>query len=159
VKLYLRLPVRIVDEQQVRDLHPGISSVTLPRQVRVVVLSGWCRISVCAEISTLVHRRGRRQGGREGTQKSAGRRQEDLRTPPEKERQGGVATIGGGMMGAGGFIRNPGWEILSGDDLMEDEYDNVVVFTDGLDTIWTAEDVMFLPPTDEEADEEDSFGK
>jgi hypothetical protein len=40
---------------------------------------------------------------------------------------------------------------------MEDEYDNVVVFTDGLDTIWTAEDVMFLPPTDEEADEEDSF--
>ncbi|XP_063929735.1 uncharacterized protein LOC135142026 isoform X2 [Zophobas morio] len=32
VKLYLRLPVKIADEQQVRDLHPGILRVSLPRQ-------------------------------------------------------------------------------------------------------------------------------
>jgi hypothetical protein len=45
VKLYLRLPVRIVDEQQVRDLHPGISSVTLPRQKS----RRWCIVEVDAK--------------------------------------------------------------------------------------------------------------
>lgn len=37
VKLYLRLPVKIVDENQVKNLHPAIVKVTLPRQVFIVV--------------------------------------------------------------------------------------------------------------------------
>ena len=44
MKLYLRLPVKIADEQQVRDLHPGILRVSLPRQVSEVDWVGRCVI-------------------------------------------------------------------------------------------------------------------
>lgn len=64
------------------------------------------------------------------------------------------------MMGAGGFIKNPGWEILSTDDIMEDDYEAVVAtfLNDGNDFELNSEVILFLPPTDEEMEEEE-FGK
>ncbi|XP_008201688.1 coiled-coil domain-containing protein 1 isoform X2 [Tribolium castaneum] len=65
------------------------------------------------------------------------------------------------MMGAGGFIRNPGWDILSGDDLMDEDYHNDLVidnfFDDGDDFELNSEVVLFLPAEELEADEDDYF--
>ncbi|XP_044260305.1 phosphopantothenoylcysteine decarboxylase subunit VHS3-like [Tribolium madens] len=65
------------------------------------------------------------------------------------------------MMGAGGFIRNPGWDTLSSDDLMDEDYDNGLVidnfFNDLDDFELPSEVVLFLPPTDEELEEDDFF--
>ncbi|RZC39673.1 DbpA domain containing protein [Asbolus verrucosus] len=41
-KLYLRLPERIVEEQQIKELHPAIARVALPRQKS----RRWCTVEV-----------------------------------------------------------------------------------------------------------------
>ncbi|XP_063929734.1 putative uncharacterized protein DDB_G0270496 isoform X1 [Zophobas morio] len=66
------------------------------------------------------------------------------------------------MMGAGGFIRNPGWEILSSDDLMDEDYDygNGILIENPFDddeVDLNSQFVLFVAPPDEESDENDDF--
>ncbi|RZC39672.1 hypothetical protein BDFB_005982 [Asbolus verrucosus] len=64
-------------------------------------------------------------------------------------------------MGAGGFIRNPGWEIFSSDDLMDEDdvlydvnslIDSVLI--DGEDMELNTEVVLLFPPADEDLDDD-----
>lgn len=49
LKLYLRLPVKIVDEHQVKQLHPNIVAVHLPRQKS----RRWCIVDFVSQDALL----------------------------------------------------------------------------------------------------------
>lgn len=70
------------------------------------------------------------------------------------------------MMGAGGFIKNPGWEILSSDDLAND-LDDVVDVRNIINTFFIDEinewdinsDFILQPPSDDDEVDEEDLGK
>ncbi|KYB27035.1 hypothetical protein TcasGA2_TC015166 [Tribolium castaneum] len=129
LKLYLRLPVKIIDAQQVKNLHPLITKVVLPRQKS----RRWCTVEV-GSVSAIKELKGVRIDGKKVYVKSLKKRKSE---------------------------QNPGWDILSGDDLMDEDYHNDLVidnfFDDGDDFELNSEVVLFLPAEELEADEDDYF--